>query len=276
MEYKYRSYAKINSYLNVMSELDNGYHEILTHFQIIDLYDEVSFKESNALLVDSNEKTIKYNNSITKTIEWFNKKYGASQKFEAKIKKSIPIGAGLGGGSSNAAIALRFLAKFHNIQIEDIDNTEIALALGADVPVFVHKKSCYASGIGDILGKSSFNSSEYLLICPRIFVSTQNLYKSIHLEFQNEKNREINTFLPVLIRENKEFKEFYNLLRNQLPSETFEKLKLSGTGSTLFLENPSENEIEIFNKKIGKNFRIFLTKGLEYYDFVSDWGVAKW
>ena len=178
MEYKYRSYAKINSYLNVMSKLDSGYHEILTHFQIIDLYDEVSFKESDNLLINSNEKTIKNNNSITKTIKWFNEKYGVNQKFETKIKKTIPVGAGLGGGSSNAAIALRFLAKFHNIQIKDIDNTEIALALGADVPVFVHKKSCYASGIGDILGKSSFNSSEYLLICPQIFVSTQNLYQS--------------------------------------------------------------------------------------------------
>ena len=208
MEYRYRSYAKINSYLNVMSKLDNGYHEILTHFQIIDLYDEVSFKESDFLQIDSNEKTIKDNNSITKAIKWFNEKYGINQQFEVKIKKSIPIGAGLGGGSSNAAITLRFLAKFHNIQIKDIDNTEIALALGADVPVFVHKKSCYASGIGDILGKNSFSSSEYLLICPHIFVSTQKLYKSNFLEFQNIENKEINSFLSVLIKENKELKIF--------------------------------------------------------------------
>ena len=202
--------------------------------------------------------------SPKKIIEWFNKKYGVNQKFETKIKKTIPVGAGLGGGSSNAAIALRFLAKFHNIQIKDIDNTEIALALGADVPVFVHKKSCYASGIGDILGKSSFNSSEYLLICPQIFVSTQNLYQSTYLEFQNIENKEINSFLPVLIKENEEFKDFYGLLRSQLPNKTFEKLKLSGTGSTLFLQNPSESEKEIINEKIGKNFRIFLAKGLEY------------
>ncbi len=104
MEYKYKSYAKINSYLNVMSKLDNGYHEILTHFQIIDLYDEVSFKESDSLLIDSNEKTIKDNNSITKTIKWFNEKYGVNQKFEAKIKKSIPIGAGLGGGTESPTV----------------------------------------------------------------------------------------------------------------------------------------------------------------------------
>jgi len=128
----------------------------------------------------------------------------------------------------------------------------------------VHKKSCYASGIGDILGKSSFNSSEYLLICPQIFVSTQNLYKSTYLKFQNIENKEINSFLSVLIEENKEFKDFYDLLRSQLPNKTFEKLKLSGTGSTLFLQNPSEGEKEIINEKIGKNFRIFLTKGLEY------------
>ena len=264
MEYRYRSYAKINSYLNVMSKLDNGYHEILTHYQIIDLYDEVSFKESDFLQIDSNEKTIKDNNSITKAIKWFNEKYGINQQFEVKIKKSIPIGAGLGGGSSNAAITLRFLAKFHNIQIKDIDNTEIALALGADVPVFLHKKSCYASGIGDILGKNSFSSSEYLLICPHIFVSTQKLYKSNFLEFQNIENKEINSFLSVLIKENKEFKDFYSLLRSQLPNKTFEKLKLSGTGSTLFLQNPSESEKDVINEKFDKNFRIFLTKGLEY------------
>ena len=264
MEYKYKSYAKINSYLNVMSKLDNGYHEILTHFQIIDLCDEVSFKESDDFLIDANEKAITDKNSITRTIKWFNKKYGVNQKFKIKIKKSIPIGAGLGGGSSNAAIALRFLAKFHNIQIKDIDNNEIALALGADVPVFVHKKSCYASGIGDKLGKKLFNSSEYLLICPQIFVSTQNLYKSTYLKFENIENKKINSFLPVLLKENEEFKNFYDLLRNRLPNKTFEKLKLSGTGSTLFLQDPSENEKEIINEKIDKNFRIFLTKGLEY------------
>ena len=264
MEYKYKSYAKINSYLNVMSKLDNGYHEILTHFQIIDLCDEVSFKESDRLTIDSNENAIKENNSITRTIKWFNKKYGVNQKFKINIKKSIPTGAGLGGGSSNAAIALRFLAKFHDVQIKDIDNNEIALALGADVPVFVHKKSCHASGIGDILGKSLFNSSEYLLICPQIFVSTQKLYKSNYLKFQNNENKEINSFLPVLIKENKEFKEFYAFLRNKLPNRTFRKLKLTGTGSTLFLQNPSKSEKEIINEKITKNFRIFLAKGLEY------------
>ena len=68
----------------------------------------------------------------------------------------------------------------------------------------------------------------------------------------------------MLIKENKEFKDFYGLLRSQLPNKTFEKLKLSGTGSTLFLQNPSESEKDIINEKIGKNFRIFLAKGLEY------------
>ena len=276
MKYKYKSYAKINSYLNVMAKLDNGYHAINTHFQIIDLYDELEFIESDEIQVDSNEKIIKSNNSIIETIKWFNQKYKVNQKFKIKIKKLIPIGAGLGGGSSNAAISLQFLSKFHNIQIEEIDNNEIALSLGADVPVFKDKWSCHASGIGDILGKRSFNSSKYLLICPKIFVSSQNLYDSKYLKFQSNVNKEINSFLPTLIKENKEFEAFYNLLRDQLPFKTFGKLKLSGTGSTLFLENPSESEIETFNKKVNKNFRVFLTKGLEYYDFVSDWGVAKW
>ena len=276
MKYKYRSYAKVNSHLNVMSKLDNGYHEINTHFQIIDLYDEIEFKESDEIQVDSNEKIINRNNSIAKTIKWFNQKYKVNQKFKIKIKKLIPIGAGLGGGSSNAAICLQFLAKFHSIQVEEIDNAEIGLALGADVPIFVNKWSCHASGIGEILGKRSFSSSKYLLLCPKIFVSTQSLYDSKYLEFQSRLNKEINSFLPVLIKENKEFEAFYKYLRNQLPFKTFKKLKLSGTGSTLFLENPSENEVEIFNEKIDKNFRIFLAKGLEYYDFVSDWGVAKW
>ena len=72
------------------------------------------------------------------------------------------------------------------------------------------------------------------------------------------------SFLPVLIKENEEFKDFYGLLRSQLPNKTFEKLKLSCTGSTLFLKKPSESEKEIINEKIGKNFRIFLAKGLEY------------
>ena len=87
-----------------------------------------------------------------------------------------------------------------------------ALALGADVPVFVHKKSCYASGIGDILGKKSFNASEYLLICPQILFPPRTFINLTILNFRISKIKEINSFLSVLIKENKEFKDFYGLL----------------------------------------------------------------
>ena len=107
--FKYRSCGKINSFLNVLSEMSNGYHKINTHFQLIDIFDDIEFRENDVDKIESNAKLDFESNSIKQAIDWFNKKFNKDQCFKIKLTKNIPIGAGIGGGSSNCATTLKFL-----------------------------------------------------------------------------------------------------------------------------------------------------------------------
>ena len=135
--YKYKSCAKLNSYLNITGRLKNGYHELNTHFQLIDLFDEIEFSENETFVLDSNIELSQQNNSILDAINWFNNKFNFSQNFTVSLRKNIPIGGGLGGGSSNCATTLKFLCNYHSIKLSLLDFEEICFDLGADVPVFI-------------------------------------------------------------------------------------------------------------------------------------------
>ena len=153
--FKYRSCAKINSYLNVLSSMPNGYHQINTHFQLIDIFDDMEFIESDVDEFVTNANLNDKKNSVIQTINWFNEKFNKKQRFKVKLSKNIPIGAGLGGGSSNSASTLKFLCKYHGINVDSLDLENICLCLGADVPVFLQGFSSYAEGYGEILNKKS-------------------------------------------------------------------------------------------------------------------------
>jgi len=263
--YKYKSCAKLNSYLNITGKLANGYHALSTHFQLIDLFDEIEFSKSKAFSLKSNTELSEQNNSISNAINWFNKKFNFEQNFKVCLKKNIPIGSGLGGGSSNCAATLKFLCEFHAINPSILDFNEICFDLGADVPIFLHGKSAFAEGCGHIIAKNYSHNSKYLLIVPDISISTKELFSSSELKINPKIDRTQNNFFSVVTKENREFHDFMKLFYSNLPNNIQKKLKLSGTGSTLFIENPIEDEIQLIMGKIENNFRVFQVKGLEYY-----------
>ena len=100
---------------------------------------------------------------------------------------------------------------------------------------------------------------------PNISIATKELFESSHLRISSEIDKSQNNFLDALTNENQKFSEFISFLCENLPKNTQNKLKLSGTGSTLFIENPNDDEIQLIMGKIDKNFRVFQVKGLEYY-----------
>ncbi len=263
--YKYKSCAKLNSYLNITGRLKNGYHELNTHFQLIDLFDEIEFSENETFLLDSDSKLSQQNNSILDAINWFNNKFNLSQNFRVSLRKNIPIGGGLGGGSSNCATTLKFLCNYHSIKLSLLDFEEICFDLGADVPVFLYGKSTFAEGCGQIFTEDYSNDSKYLLVTPKISISTKQLFKSRNLKISSEVDTSLNSFFNVITKENNQFNDFINILCKKLSKNTQKKLKLSGTGATLFIENPNDDEIELIMGKIENNFRVFQVKGLEYY-----------
>ncbi len=263
--FKYRSCAKINSYLNVLSSMPNGYHQINTHFQLIDIFDDMEFIESNVDEFVTNVNLNDENNSVIKTINWFNEKFNKKQRFKVKLSKNIPIGAGLGGGSSNSASTLKFLCKYHGINVDSLDLENICLCLGADVPVFLQGFSSYAEGYGEILNKKYSTNSSYLLLVPNIFVSTRKIFNSVHLSMDKKLDKSKNSLLNVLLLEDKAFNDCYFGLKSLIHKNIFQKIKLSGSGSTMFIQDPNKQEINIICNKIVNNFRVFQVKALEYY-----------
>ena len=254
-----KSPAKINLYLKILNKFNDGYHEIDTAFQLIDLFDEIEFINSkNNISINSNSNNLNNNKNIisivAKRLKKTNKKLGV----DIKLDKKIPIGAGLGGGSSNAASAIIALNKLWNLGMTKIEMHNFAKSIGADVPFFLFGKNAYAKGIGDVLKYKESISGNILIIDPKIFISSEEMYKKFdELKFyKNHKSK--NDFLEIYLNENNEIADFYN--KNK---EDFE-INLSGSGSCFFINYNNNENIKKFIKKIPSNWRFFACKPLQY------------
>ena len=175
----YPAYAKINLGLNVLRKRDDGYHEIETIFQQIELADKIEIvkmagTDSKILiecahpLVPNNEKNICYHAASSLL-----NKFGISQNLKITITKKIPVGAGLGGGSSDAAVVLKAINQLCEIGLNPAELQEIARGIGADVPFFFYGGTMLATGIGDILTPVALPLNyQCVLIYPDISIST--------------------------------------------------------------------------------------------------------
>ena len=161
-----KSPAKINIYLKVLKKRSDGYHELESAFQLINLYDELeaSITKYEEIRIECSPNTIKLEeNIIFKAVQLVKSKYKVKQGIYIKLKKEIPIGAGLGGGSSNAASALLALNNLWGLEISQTNLLKLGKDLGADVPFFLNGKNAYVSGIGDKLKEKKSDNSKYIL-----------------------------------------------------------------------------------------------------------------
>ena len=260
---KFLSPAKLNLNLKVISKRDDGFHNLETTFQLINLFDVISFKESNksfSINCDGIEIELE-NNLIFKSLNAIKKHCKVDKGIQIHLKKIIPVGAGLGGGSSNAATTLIALNKIWGLNLSLEELTHIGKSLGADVPIFIRGKNAIATGIGDILSDIELKTNKFLLICPNIEISTSEMFEKLKINGLGTKHQ--NSFLDILLRENKSIQDFYISSIDQYD------LKLSGTGSTLFLEYNNKDEIEKILQKIPKNWRFFFCEGLQYSPLIG-------
>jgi len=255
---KFLSPAKLNLNLRVISKRFDGYHNLETTFQLIDLFDEITFKKSNESFSISCDglKIEPENNLIFKSFNAIKKYCEIDEGIRIHLKKNIPVGAGLGGGSSNAATTLIALNKIWGLDLSREDLAKIGKPIGADIPIFIYGKNAIAKGIGDVFLDVELKKNKFLLICPNIEVSTSEMFRKLEINKLSPKHQ--NSFLDTLLRENKSIEEFYVSNVNDYD------LKLSGTGSTLFMEYEKKDELEKILQKIPKNWRFFFCEGLQY------------
>lgn len=267
-----KSPAKINLGLRILNKREDGYHNIQTLFYpIILLYDELIFtKSSNTCFLSDLNDPIDFNdNLIIKAKNELDKFSNQKIECEIKLSKKIPIGAGLGGGSSNAAATLIALNKLFDLNLSYEILSDIALKLGSDVPFFLLAQPAIGKSRGEILEKINIKIPfPICIINPGIHISTKELFSQIdpiniendysHLDFKLPKKIKelqdliINDFEEIVFNKYAEIKSVHDSLLKS--GALFSKM--TGTGSTVY--GVFEN-IEKAEKAIAKFPRHYFT-----------------
>ena len=258
--------AKLNLNLSVLSKRTDGMHEIKTQFQLINLFDEMLIKKtsSTSISVKTNLGTSidGEENIVFDAVRSLSNYIGKEIHCDIKIVKNIPLGGGLGGGSSNAAAALIGINFLFKLGLSFSELMKLGKKLGADVPFFIFGKNAHASGIGEKLSEEIKNSNKkYLLLFPQVHSSTKELFSEWDdLSKDSQESilmKEENSFLPIFLEKNQDIKKIFNEL-NQNHS-----FKLSGTGSTIFCTYNDKSKIEKTLKKIQTKWRHFFCEPLQ-------------
>jgi 4-diphosphocytidyl-2-C-methyl-D-erythritol kinase len=245
-KFRIRSNAKINLALRITGRLDNGYHTISTLFQEIDFCDLLEFEKAENFSFSSNKAELSANHSnlCVQAYDKMKPFRRVEQEYALHLIKRIPMGAGLGGGSSNAAEVLKFLNKQWKIGFSDEKLEAIGLELGCDVPFFIKGGTQGGDNLGEKLTPLDFPTDySVLLVHPGIHISTVWAYQNFSLT--DKKNR---YKFPSLLNGNKiQWQLFENVFENvvfqsypeigKIKERLIEKgavySGLSGSGSTM-------------------------------------------
>lgn len=171
--------AKLNLFLHVIGRRDDGYHDLQTLFQFLDLEDSIAIRlrdDGRIRRVSAHAQVEEDADLVVRAARLLKEETGTRQGADIAVEKRIPMGAGLGGGSSNAATTLRALDKLWNLDLGAERLAALGLALGADVPVFVHGVSAWAEGVGERLEPVDLETPWYLLVNPGCSVSTASVF----------------------------------------------------------------------------------------------------
>lgn len=185
--------AKVNIGLQVKDQREDGLHNIHTVFQELELHDTILLKkQARDWSININDSTIPTNESNTCIQAYLviKQRFPKIDGISITLNKNIPSGAGLGGGSSNAATVLKGLKELYNLTINNKELLEIAVKIGADVPFFISGGTQIGDGIGDILSPIYKPvDGFYLLVIPDIFISTAWAYNALKKNLKEDIDR---------------------------------------------------------------------------------------
>ena len=178
--------AKLNIRLKVIGRRQDGYHELVSIMVPVDLYDRIELEigQKQGIVLSCNGRSVPENNEnlVFRAAEAFYARTGLAKGLSIKLMKNIPVAAGLGGGSSNAACTLKALNEIWENPLPWQDMKELAVGLGADVPFFLYGGPCIARGIGEVLEPlKNWQKRWYVIVMPPVQVSTSWVYNNLKL-----------------------------------------------------------------------------------------------
>lgn len=263
--------CKINLGLNIVKKREDGFHDIETVFFPLPFYDvlEIITSENKTEFTNTGISGGEINNNLClKAYQLLKKDFQDLPEIKMQLHKTIPAGAGLGGGSADAAFTLSLLNKKYNLNIPLQQLLVYALQLGSDCPFFLINKPVVASGRGEILEEINCSLSEYkiLIINPGIHISTRELFQQISPSIPKKnirqiikqpvdtwKNDLVNDFQETVFKNHPEIKN----IKEELYQYNAVYASMSGTGSTVFGIFNSNEKIK-FNPAKG-----YLSKWIE-------------
>ncbi|MCB6182517.1 4-(cytidine 5'-diphospho)-2-C-methyl-D-erythritol kinase [Leeia sp. TBRC 13508] len=269
MHHIFPSPAKINLFLHVTGRRDDGYHLLQTAFTFIDLIDEVKInvREDGQLLSSQPLDGIPFENDLCYKAALLLKTYtGSTLGADIAVNKNIPMGGGLGGGSSNAATVLIALNLLWNTNLDNETLQRLGLQLGADVPIFIFGHSAFAEGIGEKLQKIEVPEKYYLLAMPQVNVPTVEIFKDplltrdtptiIMPDFRECTQQSLkNDLQPIACKQFKEVAEAVELLSQ------FGKAIMTGSGACVFVEFDDQQTAESAKKILPKHLPSKVVRG---------------
>ena len=270
-----KSYAKINLFLNVVDKLDTGFHELNSVLSRIDLYDEIRIKDESSFSISYNGPfgdQVGSDDNVSKLFNYLiDKNYLKQKSFAIQVVKNIPVGSGLGGGSSNVAEIIKYLIR--SDLLDNLISTEIARDLGSDIEFFIGEGSALISGKGNVDRRLKINSDKhFLIVFPNIQNSTKEIFNK-HSNLSGEKfsyNNDIN--LDEILKGTSNELEKTALVANQEMTKVREYLdndinckyeRMTGSGSAYFAVYEDKQKAEEAIQSISEehpNWWTYLTR----------------
>ncbi|PMG45351.1 4-(cytidine 5'-diphospho)-2-C-methyl-D-erythritol kinase [Vibrio lentus] len=259
--------AKLNLFLYITGRRDNGYHELQTLFQFVDFGDELTVtanRETSSITITPEIPGVATEDNLiwkaaTALQQYTSTTFGA----DIELKKVLPMGGGIGGGSSNAATVLVALNHLWQLNLSDDQLAEIGLKLGADVPVFVRGHAAFAEGVGEQLQPANPDEKWYLVVKPQVSIATADIFTHSELT-RNTPKRALSTLLE------QEYVNDCEKIVRMLYPEVDKQLswllqyapsRLTGTGSCVFAEFSSKKEAESVLEQLPDTVSAFIAKG---------------
>jgi len=258
--------AKLNLFLHITGQREDGYHELQTAFQFLDYGDNLQFEitqEADIALLTPIAGVDNDDNLIVRAAKMLQKYADVKRGVNISLSKRLPMGGGLGGGSSNAATTLVALNELWQCQLSKGELAEIGLQLGADVPVFIYGVAAWAEGVGEKLTPISPVEPWYVVIVPDCHVSTAEIFSASELT----RDCEPITISRFLSREGSNVCEDVVRHRYQAVSDALDWLaqfgqsKMTGTGACVFAGFSSQQEAQIIVDKLPENWQGFVARG---------------
>lgn len=241
--------AKINLFLHITGRRANGYHELQTIFQLIDLCDWLEFapRTDGQLILHSDLDVPPEHNLIIRAARALQQATDCTHGADIWLDKHLPMGGGIGGGSSDAATTLLGLNHLWQTGCSIDQLASLGLSLGADVPVFVRGQNAWAEGVGEQLTPVSLPATDYILLKPDCFISTGELFSKESLT----RDSAITTFAAYQVQPSTFGNNFEPLAKMMYPAvaqaldylSAFGQPRLTGTGACVFM--PVDTSVDV-------------------------------